>query len=225
MNAQELPLQPEQLSVSSDIEAIMARVKVAHANMPAFDEKAEDSRVKSEMLKAGYPSRAVDRLDSMHGPSLEKAKSLLPLILSGDCIILLHGDRGPGKTQMATYWAHQRAISGKGYGKYIKTFDFLAKIKASWTDSKQSEPEILRPYQRTKFLVLDEFQERSESEWDNRTLTNILDHRYDDRLATVLICNLNDTELADRVPASILSRAEEVGGRVHCDWPSYRQNR
>ncbi len=221
-----LEAKPEN-DTNAEIEAMMARVRVNHAKLDPRDDAAGPTlkSVTDELERFGYPARARETLPRMEGPGLEKAQKLLPVVLSGDCILILHGDRGPGKTQMATFWAAQRGLQGNSVGRYIKTFDLLAKIKATWQSKNgKTEAETLRVFEKTKFLVLDEFQERSESEWDNRTLTNILDHRYDARLSTILICNLTRSEVLERIPASILSRAEEVGGLIHCDWPSYRSN-
>ena len=115
-------------------------------------------------------------------------------------------------------------MAGKSVGRYAKTFDILMKIKDSWGEKGRTEAEVLQAYRKTPFLVLDEFQERSDRDWDNRTLVNILDHRYDARLTTILVVNLATIkDCNERIPASIISRAEEVGGLVPCDWTSYRQ--
>lgn len=74
------------------------------------------------------------------------------------------------------------------------------------------------------YLVLDEFSERGASEWDTSKLNNIIDHRYDAMLATVIIANVARGDVGKQVSASILSRAEETGGLVICDWPSYRRS-
>ena len=231
MNAQGSNPQPEMPSEPSDtakdVNEVMARLQRAHASLPPKPERDNGpthKTVASDLLRLGYPSRAVERLDSMFGPGLDKANELLPMVIAGDCILILFGDRGPGKTQMATRWAFERGMKGKSVGRYIKTFDVLAKIKDSWGEKGRSEADVLKSYQKTPFLVLDEFQERSDRDWDNRTLVNILDHRYDERLTTILIANLaTKKDCIERIPASIISRAEEVGGLVPCDWPSYRQ--
>lgn len=210
-------------TAGAEVEAIMARVRRAHSKLEECKDEGPDvPGILARMRDGGFPKRAMDKLNEMFGPSLAKAEELLPLILAGDAILLLHGDRGPGKTQMATWWAFQRGLKGLATGRYVKAFDLLGMIKESWESKRASESMVIRGFKKTPFLVIDEFQERSESDWDNRTLTNILDHRYDSRLVTVLIANLRREDLKERIPASILSRAEEVGGRVFCNWPSYR---
>lgn len=178
------------------------------------------------LRERGFPARHVARLkEGLHGPGLAKAHALLPRILAGDCLLMLVGDRGPGKTQIATWWAEERQKVGKMMGWYRKTADLITEIKRTWSDGGKSigtEDDVLKKYRKTAFLVLDEFHERGSSDWEARTLINILDHRYDNMLATVLIANMSEAQVRAEINPSIVSRAEETGGLVVCDWPSYR---
>jgi DNA replication protein DnaC len=181
-----------------------------------------------EKLEArGFPARHRKRLkEGLHGPGFEKAADLLPKILQGDCLLLLVGDRGPGKTQMATWWAAERMRAGKFPGWYRKTADLISEIKTTWNSGGKSigtEDDLLKKYRTAAFLVLDEFHERGSSDWEARTLGNIIDHRYDNMLATVIIANMSEKEVRAQISQSIVSRAEETGGMVVCDWSSYRQ--
>lgn len=182
-----------------------------------FDEKLKES---------GFPKRARLQLkEGMHGPGLAKATELRDIVMAGDCLLLLVGARGPGKTQMATWWALERARAGKAIGYYRKTADLITEIKTTWSDGGKfvdTEQDILKKYRRAAYLVLDEFHEKGSSDWEARTLINILDHRYDNMLATVIIANLTPEEVKQQINPSIVSRAEETGGLVVCDWPSYR---
>lgn len=184
-----------------------------------------DIEIATKLGTRGYPLRHREHLGMMRGPSLEKARALLTRITGGDCLLLLVGDRGPGKTQMATYWGAQRLRNGQSCGWYRKTVDLISEIKQTWGDGGKAwgtEADILRKYRSTPFLILDEFHERGESDWEGRTLVNIIDHRYDAMLATVLIANMAPNEVRFKVNPSIVSRAEETGGLIECAWSSYR---
>jgi DNA replication protein DnaC len=189
---------------------------------PAYDW----SDIENKLSKNGFPSRHIARLEKgLYGESEAKAAQLWPQVRSGDCLILLYGDRGPGKTQIATVWAHKRIDDGLAAGKYIKLVDLLGEIRATWHDGGRgvgTETDILRKYRTTKYLVIDECAEIAGKEWETRYLTNIIDHRYDSMLATILISNATPETIRDHIPASILDRATETGGLVHCDWESYR---
>ena len=185
------------------------------------------SEIDAKLAERGFPARHRRRLkEGLHGPGIEKAAQLLPKILAGDCLLLLLGDRGPGKTQMATWWAAERLRAGKLAGWYRKTADLISEIKVTWNSGGKSigtEDDVLKKYRSAAFLVLDEFHERGSSDWEARTLANIIDHRYDSMLATVIIANMSEQEVRAQLSQSIVSRAEETGGMVICDWPSYRQ--
>lgn len=178
-----------------------------------------------KLEERGYPERHRKHLKVMEGPSLAKAEALWPRVESGDCLIVLVGDRGPGKTQMATYWAYIRLSKNLTAGWYRKTADLISEIKMTWADNGKiagTEHDLIRKYRTVPFLVLDEFNEKGASDWEARTLNNIIDHRYDAMLSTVIIANLSLDKVKDAISASILSRAEETGGLVNCNWPSYR---
>ena len=187
---------------------------------------AEREDISAKLRDAGFPERHIRKLaEGLHGPGLQKAAELLPRLLAGDALLFLLGDRGPGKTQIATWWASQRKQSGKSAGRYIKCADLIGEIKATWHDGGKrigTEQDVLQKYRKAKYLVIDEFHERGGSEWESRCLVNLLDHRYDDMLATVLIANMTEAQAVKEINPSILSRANQTGGMVICDWPSYR---
>lgn len=181
----------------------------------------------SRLLSSGYPERAVKHLDAMHGPGLEAAKELQPKLVAGNAMVFLIGDRGPGKTQIATWIAAQRILTGATAGRYRKALDMWGEIKATWRQgATQTEDDVVRGFRRSKFLVIDEAQERGDTEadraWCDRMLTHILDHRYDAMLPTLLVANLDVAGYEKSIPSSVRSRVSECGGVKVCDWPSYR---
>jgi len=215
-------------NASDDCEEILSRLTIAHDSQPETGRNSTECRPAfAEILKQwGYPTRHIKTISSgIFGESAKKAEELWPKVESGDCMILLVGTRGAGKTLMACEWAKRRIESGKGAGRYAKCADIIAEIKSTWHDGGKSigtEQDVLRKYRRAKYLVIDEFHERGASDWEARTLINILDHRYDAMLATILIANLSEVEANKTLNPSLIDRANETGGLVVCDWPSYR---
>lgn len=72
-------------------------------------------------------------------------------------------------------------------------------------------------------LVLDEIQERTGTEWEQVELTRLLDHRYRECLPTILVGNLQPSELKDCLGPSVVSRLQESGALIECNWPSRRK--
>jgi len=171
-----------------------------------------------------FPPRAIAATSSMTGPALAKARDLLPRLRGTDprtrgCLLIVLGDRGTGKTVMATYWAGMI-----GTGRYVKVTDLFRAVRGTFaSDSKTTEAEILQTYEKADFLVIDEAQERKkDSEWESVLLTNLIDKRYDRFKPTAIIANLAESAVDEYLGASIVSRATRSGGGlVVCDWPPY----
>jgi DNA replication protein DnaC len=189
---------------------------------PELQERQIDNKA---LARGGYPLRHRLQLERMkQGLALEMAKKHLSKILNGDALIILSGDRGLGKTQIATWWAAQRTLHGKKAGRYIKTASLIEDIKATWNQGgrRGKETDLIERYEQTSYLVLDEFHERGASDWEARTLINLIDHRYDAMKCTVIICNCKPERITQIINTSILDRANETGGLIYCDWSSYR---
>jgi DNA replication protein DnaC len=86
----------------------------------------------------------------------------------------------------------------------------------------ETENDIVRELSRTKLLVIDELQERSESAWENRLLTHIIDKRYGDERPTLLISNLTAAELTASLGDSITDRMRQGGGMIEITGQSHR---
>ncbi|GAA5497627.1 hypothetical protein Rhal01_03823 [Rubritalea halochordaticola] len=171
-----------------------------------------------------FPLRHIAALEQQGGASHEKMLSLSDRVAAGDALLILCGDRGGGKTQMATWWAHQRQRAGHPCGWYYKAHDLLELIRQQYEGGQTAVDarKTLERTRRTGYLVIDEFSELAGSEWERRTLTNLVDHRYDALKTTVIITNHPPQDIPAALGRSIWSRAEETGGVVCCDWGSYR---
>lgn len=181
--------------------------------------------IRKWLKKWGFPKRHIERLGHMEGPSLEEAKSRTGSILTGDCLLLVCGDRGPGKTQMAAYWGRETAL-WKKRAEYYKAHDFLCLIREQFDKDPQRSTvarEAMERARKCHLLIIDEWSELAGTEWEMRTMTSLIDHRYDNLLSTVIITNHTPKEAVEAVGESIWSRAEETGGIVVCYWESYRK--
>lgn len=146
-------------------------------------------------------------------------------------IVVLYGQRGTGKTQMAVDVSAEilrdRLTLSKPESKwpmYALISDIFRDIRNSFRkDSLVSEMEVIAKYHKAKLLIIDEAQERSETEFEDRTLTLIVDKRYSSMLDTIIISNLQVSELAKSLGSSIVSRVHEKGLTIHCNWPSFRE--
>lgn len=136
-------------------------------------------------------------------------------------LVAMTGPRGTGKTQAAACLAW--VSSHRESARYIRVVELFRQIRDSFNRRDVREQDIIDRYSCCGFLVIDEVHERSQSEFEQRVLTEIFDRRYADRRATLAISNLTPDALMKSLGDSIASRFEEAGAIVEFSgWPSFR---
>jgi len=150
-------------------------------------------------------------------------KRLIAKIESGQGLLAaLVGNRGAGKTQIAVELMkantnHQRSAL------YVSTMEWFMAIKSTYKkNTDQTEIDIIKQFRKPNLLVLDEYGRRSDTEWENNLLFELLDKRYSDMNNTILISNQKAVELIESLGKSLASRLNETGGIIECEWPSWR---
>jgi len=142
--------------------------------------------------------------------------------------VLLCGTRGGGKTRMACELAQRAAIPrGKSKPKriYKTAMRIFLEIRATYRrDSAITELEVMDNLATCRLLVIDEVQERAESEFEAQKLTAIIDDRYRHKLPTILIANLTPQAFMATLGPSICDRCNEDGGLLEFTWPSFRNS-
>jgi len=187
----------------------------------------------------GFPDRHGREL-TLYGDEWQAAYEKALKICESGGIAVAYGKRGTGKTQMAREIALNACFSNpcfpaKREGKwsatyeprpslYYKAMDIFIELKNSFGRNDQpSEKQIIANLVDAVFLVIDEAHVRGETKYEDDKLTHILDKRYDAMRATMLITNIPRNEFAKQLSPSILSRIEEIGGGIECNWESYRK--
>lgn len=181
-------------------------------------------------LDSSWPRLHAGKLDAMTGPGKAMAEKLAPRIF-GNRLLVLAGDRGRGKTQIAAFIAYHRLTKGHDSGVYVRAFDLLTAISGH---DKQAR---LSAFQRIPFLCIDEVHTVEAKHLP--VLESIIDDRYGNRRPTMLIGNWmtpegicsGETVNGRRINGlgeTIMDRINEhtkhkTGGVVWCRWDSYRQ--
>lgn len=150
-------------------------------------------------------------------------------------IVAFLGGRGTGKTQMAAEIARGCAWPNdhgewNGYcnvitrtALYRRAMDIFLDLRdAGKKGSAISEKDVLAKLERCGLLVIDEFQERGASDWENRIISNLIDKRYSAKRPTIIIANFSREEMGAALSDSIKDRIRENGKRFDFDWDSYR---
>jgi DNA replication protein DnaC len=142
-------------------------------------------------------------------------------------LVALLGKRGVGKTQLAV--SVVRKCAGELMTcQYVKAMDLFRDLRRAYApvakgERGEREDDIIDKWVGYDLLVIDECHQRGETDWEQNTLVNLLDRRYDSHNCTILIANQTRAEFAESMGSSIVSRIHETGEAFECDWGSYRK--
>lgn len=196
-----------------------------HASIKAaceLKEKAE--KIKHVREGWGLPPHHADFIPSKDGPWGQKLQELSGQLGKG-FLIALTGDRGNGKTQLAAELMKE-VTNGLRRACYITTTRFFMRVKDTYReDSPLSEEGVINSFCAPSLLVIDEFGKQPEKEWHSTLLFELLNSRYGSNTDTLLIDNRTVEELKRSLGPSIISRMQETGGIVDCNWPSFRKGK
>lgn len=220
--AREKQNEADALKLSARLESLGQKI-AANPIKPAGD-LADPRIVQAKQLfdAAGVPKRHGHRIEPVPGPwqtTLEKISARL----GNGFLIPVSGEQGRGKTQLGSaliYAATDKAMTAR----YAIAMDFFIAIKSTFKDTaKKTEAEVIAEFVKPKVLVLDEMDERSNNEWENRLLFHMINQRYNNLVDTLLISRSDETTFLNSLGKSIQSRIQETGASIVCDWPSFRE--
>lgn len=157
--------------------------------------------------------------------NLEKAFRLaLDFAKAPEDWLVFNGFTGCGKTHLAAaivnyrYQARQPAL-------FTVVADFLDHLRSAFSpDSKVSYDQVFERVKKAPLLVLDDFGEQSTTPWAREKLFQVINYRYNARLATVVTTRFSMDEILDQVDSSIGSRLSDI--KISTVWnitsPDYR---
>lgn len=191
-----------------------------------FDQHQREMRVSRAhglMAASGIPKRHADKIRVCQPQEARWGQvfSTVESRIGSGFIVAFLGRRGTGKTQLAATLimsACHRLIECR----YVKAMDFFREFRATFREDGEREYSVVKRYSSYGLLVIDEAHERGHTDFESRTLANIIDHRYDQLRDTILISNESLKAFQSSVGPSISSRLNEVGEVFECDWESYR---
>ena len=138
-------------------------------------------------------------------------------------IVCLIGDRGEGKTQLGCSIIGFCCMKLCKSALYTKSFDIFLEIRAGMKGQDgKSEISSIEKFLKPYLLVIDAFEVRGETAFENRTLDHIIDKRYDAEKATIIISNDKKPELEKILGPSIISRMQQIGGIVEMKTEFFR---
>src|SRR5574343_306290 len=152
----------------------------------------------------------------------QKRDALIRRLGSGMLVAII-GVPGTGKTHLAAdVVRHHCNHAANPSAKYTRMMEIFMAMRACFRDRGESELSAAGAFIRPQLLVIDEAQERGESDWEQRIVTFIIDERYAQQRDTIIVSNFNPAGLKASLGPRIYSRMIETGGVVECTWASMR---
>lgn len=137
-------------------------------------------------------------------------------------LVALVGLRGNGKTQIAVELVRHNAGLGVK-SRFCSAMEFFMDIKAGYRNDSKAEKDVITEFCKPSLLVIDEVGQRSETDWENRLIFEMINRRYNDMKDTLLISNQEEAQLKIALGPSIVSRMNETGGLIKCEWETFRK--
>lgn len=211
---------------------------VGRPNVPTATSNLDEAS--SEQLEARQRQRRYqDSLLTTEAPRRHLLNKIVPAGKWGEChaklsgllgtgfLVVLVGSRWTGKTQMATELI--RAVVRESCDEdctpnahFATMMQFFMAIKEAYKADGPTESAQVELFAGYSLLVLDEAHERSDSEWEQRLLNEMLNRRYNAMKDTLLLTNMKSEAFSESIGPTIQRRIAETGLEIVCDWPSFR---
>jgi DNA replication protein DnaC len=148
--------------------------------------------------------------------------TVVAAVATRGAIVVITGDHGTGKTHLAC-----EAIRWACWHGWTARYETWPDIARRWREAitgaeEGSERSIVADLDRAMLLVIDEIDIGKDGDFGDRSMRELLDRRYRNLRSTILLSNLDTAALSKKLDPSVLSRIQETGGFVVCDWKSFR---
>jgi len=139
---------------------------------------------------------------------------------SPDGWLVLQGTTGCGKTHLAAAIANYR-YQAKQPALFVVVSDFLDHLRSAFSpESKVSYDQLFEKVKTAPLLILDDFGEQTTTPWAQEKLYQIINHRYNARLATVITTRSSTDEMDSPVASRLVD--PKISNPFIIDAPDYR---
>jgi DNA replication protein DnaC len=163
--------------------------------------------------RVNLPPDQRENLENVYKTALEFAKS-------PEGWLVLQGVNGCGKTHLAAAIANYRLRSGKPV-LFVIVPDFLDHLRSTFSpDSPVSYDQLFESVKTAPLLILDDFGEQSTTPWAQEKLYQVINHRYNDRLPTVVTTCYTTDEVESRISSRLIDH--QLSNFFHIMAPDWR---
>ena len=127
--------------------------------------------------------------------------------------LFLYGTKGTGKTHLAAAIGNARIARGEP-AIFMVVPDLLDHLRATFSpNSDTTYDELFESLRNTALLILDDLGTHTATPWAREKLYQLINHRYNRRLPTVITMNMESEEIDPR----LWSRINDAGLTTRCD--------
>ena len=142
--------------------------------------------------------------------------------------LFLWGNPGTGKTLLSSIILTELITRHAVQGLYMKiSRNFFSRLKDSFHEGSPTYGKaytIEREFAETDLLIIDDFGVQRDSPWEQETLYNLIDARYEAKKFTIFTSNNNPLKaLKDLSNGRILSRIKEMCRIIEIKGEDYRE--
>ncbi|MFC1870526.1 ATP-binding protein [Chloroflexota bacterium] len=157
--------------------------------------------------------------------NLEEAYRLaLNFAKEPDGWLVFQGVYGCGKTHLAAAIANYR-YQAKQPALFLVVPEFLDHLRSTFSpESKVSYDQFFERVKNTPLLILDDFGEQSTTPWAQEKLYQVINYRYNARLATVITISCSLDEIESRIASRLVEhKLGLVFNIMATDYRGYRR--
>ena len=137
--------------------------------------------------------------------------------------LVLLGDNGCGKTHLAAAIANYQYEARK-VALFVVVSDFLDHLRSTFSpESKLSYDRLFESVKNAPLLILDDFGEQSATPWVQEKLYQMINHRYNARLATVITTSYSLEQVERRISSRLVD--PKISMVFNIIAPDYRGDR
>ncbi|HPB82238.1 MAG TPA: ATP-binding protein [Spirochaetota bacterium] len=202
--------------------------------------ECRETRMKIDRIKFIYAASAIDKkyqwrfinefesrnklTDTAKSAAYDIIRSF-PDVKKG---LYLWGNPGTGKTLLSTIILTELIIRHAVEGRFVKiSRNFFNRLRATFAEGSETygtSSAIEREFAEVDVLVIDDFGTQRDSTWEQETLYNLVDARYEAEKFTIFTSNNSPlTALKDISGGRVLSRIKEMCRIMEISGPDYRE--
>ncbi len=141
--------------------------------------------------------------------------------------IFFWGNPGTGKTLLSCIILTELIVRHAIEGRFIKiSRTFFSRLKATFIEGSATYGQtsrIEKDLAEADFLVIDDFGVQRDSAWEQETLYNLIDARYEAEKFTIITSNSNPASFKELSEGRILSRIKEMCRLMELSGKDYRE--